>query len=261
MLSWTAEEVRELGRRFQALRIYGVFGARDWAPALTPIPWGVPVACEDLPTCMQPALHDLWAHPVTTPRRAMDRYCARSSPREARGLVRACVPAWRPGGVAVQAVVLEPLPSLEDPAAWSLMRAALAGRGAWQRSVQQLSVRAALRALREVGHEVRPILRPTPWWLLRAPAWVRRVLRRLLSRWEAYPALSVLASAAREHGVDVFEQGAGILAWAGTCAAGGWPFDAPARLAEAMGSELVPLAQMDGQLVCVRLPGSPAWED
>lgn len=246
-----------LGRRTRALELFGVFGQADWAPSTSPIPWDVPVPCDDLPACMQAILRDVRAHSVTTVQRAMLHYTTRKDPRQAVGVVRATVPSWRPGGLSISAVVLQRLPDLGGPVAWSLMRGALRHQAAWCcGGVQVQSCRAVLRALHEVGREVRHVVPPHSWWLLRAPGWVRRTLRRLTARWEDYSALSVLAAVAGEHGIDVYEQGVEVLAWAGMCAAGGWPLDEAARLALAIGSGIVPVARVDGQVLCVRHPGA-----
>lgn len=262
MVTWTAEEVKGLGRRTRPLFVYWAFGVGDWAPSSSPVPWGQPVLVEDLPACMQRIIMAVKGRSVSTVARAMDLFARHRDAREALGVARAYIPSWRLGGVSFSSIVLQRLPSLADPPAWSFMQAALQRRGSWHRGcVRVQNCRVALRLLREVGREVRPVVPLGSWWLKRAPGWTRRTLRRMTSRWAEHPSLAVLSSVATDHGIDVYEQGVEVLAWAGTCAAAGWPLDGLAHLAEAIGSGLVPIARVDDEVVCVRHPGMTTLGD
>lgn len=262
MVAWTAEEVKGLGRRTRPLSVYWVFGLGDWEPNPGPIPWDQPVLVEDLPACMQRIIMAAKGRSVSTITRAMDHFVRARDAREAVGVVRAYVPSWRLGSVSFPSVVLQRLPSLADPPAWDLMGAAVQQRGGWHRGcVRVQSCRTTLRLLREVGREVSPVVPLGSWWLKRAPGWTRRALRRMTSRWAEHPSLAVLGAVATEHGIDVYEQGVEVLAWAGTCAAAGWPLDGIARLAEAIGSGLIPIARVDDEVVCVRHPGTVSLGD
>lgn len=257
MVTWTAEEVKGLGRRTRPLFVYWAFGPGDWAPSADPIPWEQPLPVEDLPACMRRIVTAAKGRSVSTIARAMDQFARTRDAREAIGVARAYIPSWRLGDVSFSSVVLQRLPSLEDPPAWILMRAAVQQGGGWYRGVVQVqSCRTTLRLLREVGREVRPVVPMGSWWLKRAPGWARRALRRMTSRWAEHPSLAVLGAVATEHGIDVYEQGVEVLAWAGTCAAAGWPLDGVACLAEAIGSGLIPIARVDDEVVCVRHPGT-----